>query len=151
MRMADVADYDRQDEPIEVQGAVSSHDLAVTDLRNWRNEEMVRAAIERLGERKAYGLNKYGVLLHKDNGRDHPLDAEDEAVDEVVYLRTWMDDCTTRGDFETAEWVWSMYQRQLWQFAAIAHYRKTGQRIPPIGRIDVDRPTEPSEQLEGIA
>jgi hypothetical protein len=37
-------------------------------------------------ERKAFGLNKYGVALHRDNGRDSVKDAEDETGDLPGYM-----------------------------------------------------------------
>lgn len=37
--------------------------------------------------RKAYGLKKYGTLLQPDNGRDALMDAYQEALDLVVYMR----------------------------------------------------------------
>jgi hypothetical protein len=46
-------------------------DLVLTDLR----------------ERKAMGIRKYGVAHQHDNGRDHLLDAYEEALDLAVYLR----------------------------------------------------------------
>lgn len=38
-------------------------------------------------ERHAAGLNKYGVAHQHDNGRDHLIDAYQEALDLCIYLR----------------------------------------------------------------
>lgn len=37
--------------------------------------------------RKRLGLRKYGSLLQASNGRDHLLDAYEEALDLAIYLR----------------------------------------------------------------
>jgi hypothetical protein len=46
--------------------------------------------IEDIEARKAYGLKKYGTLLQPFNGRDSLMDAYQEALDLVVYLRQRM-------------------------------------------------------------
>lgn len=38
-------------------------------------------------ERDAVGRQRYGTLLQHDNGRDHLVDAYQEALDLCVYLR----------------------------------------------------------------
>ena len=38
-------------------------------------------------ERRAQGIERYGVPLQRDNGRDHSADAVQELVDAVVYFR----------------------------------------------------------------
>ena len=38
-------------------------------------------------ERRAQGVERYGVPLQRDNGRDHSADAVQELVDAVVYFR----------------------------------------------------------------
>jgi hypothetical protein len=40
-----------------------------------------------LGRRKAMGIAKYGMPHQHDNGRDHLVDAYQEALDLCVYLR----------------------------------------------------------------
>lgn len=50
-------------------------------------QNLVQADIEK---RKEYGLNKYGTLLQPFNGRDALMDAYQEALDLVVYLRQVM-------------------------------------------------------------
>lgn len=47
-------------------------------------QNLVIADIE---ARKAYGLRKYGTLLQPNNGRDALMDAYQEALDLVMYLR----------------------------------------------------------------
>lgn len=44
-------------------------------------------AVDAMAERKAFGLQKYGVVLHSDNGRDYVRDVDDELCDLAVYLR----------------------------------------------------------------
>jgi hypothetical protein len=43
--------------------------------------------IEDLEARKKMGFRKYGTLLQADNGRDALMDAYQEALDLVMYLR----------------------------------------------------------------
>lgn len=38
-------------------------------------------------ERRLHGIAKYGVPVQPDNGRDHLVDAYQEALDLCVYLR----------------------------------------------------------------
>lgn len=47
-------------------------------------QDLVIADLE---ARKQYGLKKYGTLLQAFNGRDALMDAYQEALDRVVYLR----------------------------------------------------------------
>ena len=49
----------------------SVHDLVAADI----------------AERKAFGLEKYGTVLQAGNGRDHLVDAYQEALDLCCYLR----------------------------------------------------------------
>jgi hypothetical protein len=37
--------------------------------------------------RREFGLQKYGTLLQRDNGRDHETDCAQEFADAVVYAR----------------------------------------------------------------
>jgi hypothetical protein len=76
--MSDTSDTDRADRPWTAQplpiphpDEPSMHDLVAADLT----------------ERKAFGLRKYGTTLTAGNGRDPLLDAYEEALDLVVYLR----------------------------------------------------------------
>ena len=48
-----------------------------------------------LQARKAYGLKKYGTLLQPFNGRDAAMDAYQEALDLVVYLRQMLEERRT--------------------------------------------------------
>lgn len=43
--------------------------------------------IQDIEERKQLGIKKYGTLLQSGNGRDMLLDAYQEALDLVIYLR----------------------------------------------------------------
>lgn len=61
---------DTQPDPID-NGERSAHDMVIEDLI----------------ERKAHGLREYGVTLQASNGRDHLVDAYQEALDLVAYLR----------------------------------------------------------------
>jgi hypothetical protein len=90
--VSDVADYSEQPPPIVVPDAVSVHDLVVQDLLAM--EEVpgyIQAGIDAMEERKAFGLRKYGTVLHAANGRDYFKDVDDEAGDLVVYIRALME------------------------------------------------------------
>lgn len=119
--MADTPDLDRQPAPRLVAGAVSAHDLVAADLGLWDCAEITRNTIELLAERKAYGMRKYGVVLHHRNGRNHPQDAEDEAVDLVVYLRTWIEDAPNLRPV-----LDRLYFDALWAVVTIRELRVTG-------------------------
>ena len=45
-----------------------------------------------INARKALGIKKYGTLLQSGNGRDMLLDAYEEALDLVIYLRGALDE-----------------------------------------------------------
>lgn len=62
-----------QDQP----APIPNDDVAVWDL-----------VIADMQERDQIGRERYGTPLQVDNGRDHLVDAYQEALDLVVYLRT---------------------------------------------------------------
>lgn len=64
------------DQPLPIPtDEISVHDLVVEDVK----------------QRKALGLRKYKSLLQASNGRDHLLDAYEEALDLAIYLRAELD------------------------------------------------------------
>lgn len=85
-------DYDQQ-APVDVEGAESVHDSATKSflamLNDPRMPNGVMAAITEcsiiMNQRKEHGLAKYGVVLHKDNGRDSFRDLIEELSDAVAY------------------------------------------------------------------
>jgi hypothetical protein len=54
------------------------------------NREVYRLVIEDVEQRAAVGKRKYGVTLRPHNGRNALLDAYEEALDKVQYLRQLM-------------------------------------------------------------
>jgi hypothetical protein len=133
--VADTADYSHgEPEPLIKEGAVSSHDLVVSDLHQLNvfglEDRFSEAAVEEIMGRKAFGLSKYPTVLHKDNGRDHGRDAQDEIGDYVPYLRTWLDSIPPENHTEMGM-VTTLYQAALWQLVVISHYRATGVFVPP--------------------
>lgn len=78
---------------------VSVHDVVA---KSWRDLAPLMA------ERKALGLAKYGTLLQYSNGRDHLLDAEQEAADLLCYL--------------VAEWQWDSARVGLHRAVLFAVY-----------------------------
>lgn len=81
--MGNVPDFDRTDRPATAQpppirrsGLPSMHALVAADFLN----------------RGDYGLRKYGTKLTVHNGRDALMDAYEEALDLVVYLRQMIEE-----------------------------------------------------------
>jgi hypothetical protein len=74
-------------------------------------QDLVIADIE---ERKALGLSKYGTLLQANNGRDMLLDAYQEALDLVVYLKGRLEEDRLRAERE-AEIQEAWQQPGLWR------------------------------------
>lgn len=89
--MADKPDYERegaQPPPTKAFGAVSAHDMAVEDLHKFfPHNPGLDLAVAGLERRRDYGREKYGTVLHPDNGRDHLADLLDETEDKVAYFR----------------------------------------------------------------
>jgi hypothetical protein len=67
----------------------SMHDLVAEDLWNVGGASMpvLEAVCRDLGDRKQFGLDKYGTLLQTNNGRDALVDAYQETLDLLVYLK----------------------------------------------------------------
>ena len=65
--------------PVVHDGAPAIQDLVVVDIQ----------------ARKAVGLKKYGTLLQAHNGRDALMDAYQEALDLVMYLRQVIEERTS--------------------------------------------------------
>jgi hypothetical protein len=99
--VGDVPDYSRQPVPVRSEHATSAHDLVGADLLGCLGPipggDLLLAD---LSDRKAYGLRKYGTVLHVNNGRDHTLDAFEEVIDLLVYSRMMMAEDPTLADGE---------------------------------------------------
>lgn len=56
------------------------------------NDEVIvqREVINDLEERLAHGIKEYGTGLQPFNGRNSPLDAYEEELDKLVYMKTWV-------------------------------------------------------------
>lgn len=97
--MADTPDYQNgQPAPLPNEGA-SMHDLVIGDLRARQFYTMrhiplspvvQQAMIYNIRKRKIYGFEKYGTVLQANNGRDASVDAEEEVIDLLVYLKQMM-------------------------------------------------------------
>ena len=61
------------------------HDLVRIDLVGVHSTE--RLVAEDLEARKQFGLAKYGTVLQAFNGRDPLMDAYQETLDQLVYLK----------------------------------------------------------------
>jgi len=75
-------------------------ELAVEDPA----DPIVVAITRDMRERDALGAAKYGVRHTALNGRDHLIDAYQEGLDLVVYLRAWIAEHT--ADFDTKK-MWA--------------------------------------------
>lgn len=62
--------------------------------RNYANgeDDAVTKLVTDMKARDQTGRERYGVPLTSKNGRDHLVDAYQEALDFAVYLRTWLDE-----------------------------------------------------------
>ena len=83
--MSNVASSD-QPMPATV-NAPRSVDLVISDIRNTINGDTTCLCID-LMSRADVGYKKYGVYLQPGNGRDSIIDAYQEVLDCVKYLRT---------------------------------------------------------------
>lgn len=126
--MADTPDYEHgQPAPVAVANADSSHDLAVEDMHALYRGGQATSAIALLIDRKRYGQEKYGVVLHADNGRDHARDALEEAADLVVYLRTWLTQHRAEKGSAPDEYrIERLYQESMRTLIILADYQHTG-------------------------
>ena len=93
--MASSADK-KEPAPIKT-GGKAIQDLVIEDLPIWKDARLIAD----LEARKAYGLNKYGTLLQAHNGRDATMDAYQEALDLIVYLRQ----CVEEGQLVMGEYL----------------------------------------------
>lgn len=82
-----------QPPPIPQPERVPVWDLVIADVeRKYRGlegeqEEAVQLAIADMRERDRVGRERYGTPLTTNNGRDHLVDAYQELLDGIVYLR----------------------------------------------------------------
>ncbi len=69
--------------------SASMHDLVIRDLATTTSLDLqtTRAVIADVEARKAFGLSKYGTILQAGNGRDATMDAYQESLDLLVYLK----------------------------------------------------------------
>ena len=86
--MSDIRDPERdQAAPVHNDGA-SMHNLVALDLE----------------ERKAHGLRKYDTVLQANNGRSFRLDAYEEALDLVCYLRGILEEERQDAPDDAEDW-----------------------------------------------
>lgn len=84
-------------------GAISAHRLAcdrVADANLVRHMVAQAAAVELLRERYRIGLERYGTVLHADNGRDHWRDLLEELADAAAYI-----ECLVARDEIGVDWA----------------------------------------------
>ena len=66
--------------------------VAPKEELNLRAVKILDLLIEDMRKRDRVGRERYGVPLTAGNGRNHLVDAYQEALDQVVYLRAWLDE-----------------------------------------------------------
>lgn len=79
--MSEIRDPDRDQQLPAPNNGPSVHDMVIEDLE----------------ERRQFGIRKYGYALQPGNGRDALLDAYEEVLDQVLYLRQLR---AEKADFE---------------------------------------------------
>lgn len=87
------------DQPAPVPNAgASMHDLVAADMAAlWSDAPGVATVRADLADRKQVGLDRYGTLLQADNGRNPLIDAYQESLDLIVYLRQALTEAGWRG------------------------------------------------------
>ena len=84
----DLATYEPDPEPNE---GPSMHDLVINDLKHhWEHHS--RFVIKDVEDRKQFGLDKYGTVLQTNNGRNALVDAYQESLDLLVYMKQAMEE-----------------------------------------------------------
>lgn len=92
LRVSFEPDYSVQPKPLPVPAGVeSAHELVVADLALRFSGSAVQSAIDVIRERAEFGLRKYGTPLHAVNGRNYPLDVQEELLDLVAYFRIYLE------------------------------------------------------------
>ncbi len=83
--------------PVRSPGSVDVWPLVWDDIRVL-NRRSISEARDKLFDdmhaRSAQGFAKYGTTLHTKNGRNHIVDAYQETLDQIVYLRAAIEDAT---------------------------------------------------------
>ncbi len=78
-----------QPPPVAQPARTPAWELVIADCER---SGVSQAVIDDMRERDKLGRERYGVPLTSHNGRDHLIDAYQEALDFVVYLRAWLDE-----------------------------------------------------------
>ena len=65
-------------------------ELVIEDAR--QNPHMTERILDDMANRHAFGVAKYGVPLTSGDGRNHLIDAYQESLDLLVYLRQELDE-----------------------------------------------------------
>jgi hypothetical protein len=77
----------------------SIHDLVCDDL-HFNTDPFSNKVIADLEERRRFGLEKYGTVLQSFNGRDALVDAYQEALDLLVYLKQELEESDDMDIYE---------------------------------------------------
>lgn len=77
-------------------------DLVIADLRERKGNQLRDLLVTDIETRKEIGLKKYGTLLQAFNGRDALVDAYQESLDLVQYLRQCVEEGMVSGPYERA-------------------------------------------------
>lgn len=89
-------------------------DLVIADLNGPQSEEAPGAArvARDVEKRKQFGITKYGTGLQAFNGRNPLVDAYQEILDGVMYLRQALEEAKERSRSEGSALVTAIFIRQ---------------------------------------
>jgi hypothetical protein len=122
-----------QDQPAPQPERVAVWELVIADYRKRSSDDhdpLDDVIVADMAERDRLGRERYGVPLTTHNGRDHLVDAYQEALDFVVYLRTWLEEhaqSQTTADRSHRYQVRTLYRDQLgnlWHLRRLIEERK---------------------------
>lgn len=112
--MTDVAD---QPAPIHQPGAVSIWNLVLSDMIGGSHKVPVVGTfdlvVEDMRARDKVGRERYGTSLQTQNGRRMLVDAYQERLDYVVYLRGWIEESYDKRDTAGYKFVVEDYEDSL--------------------------------------
>ncbi len=121
-------------------------ELVIKDIETLRRPPSERGAITVLGdgyddivladmrERDRLGRERYGVALQAGNGRNHLVDAYQELLDYIVYLRAWLDEHGVDPHGK-----WTPGTPQLQRFVQVGYYDAIHRAFAMRNVIDIEQ------------
>jgi hypothetical protein len=112
-------------EPLPVKnGRPYIQDLVVADLNEPQMLEAPGSARVKadISKRKEFGIKKYGTGLQAFNGRRPLVDAYQEVLDGVMYLRQAFEEEKEKGNLVLADTIWFEYDALLTGARTLAEF-----------------------------